>query len=92
MKDESWLNGWKRNGSTVAMGSGIYCAGCGKFLGTFCLVFDPSVVYPEKEPNFPFNTLDCPVHSVNLFSFEEMLKDIPLDIIRKEIIRRKEIK
>ncbi len=58
---EAWLNGWSRMGTSVLVGTGVHCAGCGKFNGIACVAFGPDYVAPEKEPDWPFNEADCPL-------------------------------
>jgi hypothetical protein len=57
---EHWLNGWHRRGDSVLIGTGVRCAGCGKFLGLACVAFDGSLL-PEKNPDFPFEEATCPL-------------------------------
>jgi hypothetical protein len=57
---EHWLNGWHRRGDSVLIGTGTHCAGCGKFLGVTCVIFDGSPL-PEKPPDFPFEEATCPL-------------------------------
>ena len=58
---ESWLNGWRRTGTGVIIGTMMHCAGCGKDIGLICLAITGDEVWPEKEPDWPFNADDCPV-------------------------------
>jgi len=57
---EHWLNGWHRHGDSVLIGTATHCAGCGKFLGLACVIFDGSPL-PEKNPDFPFEAATCPL-------------------------------
>lgn len=59
MNEEKWLNGWYRNGNAVLMGTGVYCAGCGEFLGTTCVVITESDITLET-PDWPFKNC-CPI-------------------------------
>ena len=58
---EEWLNGWHRNGTSVLVGTGVHCAGCGKFHGITCVAFSADWEPPEKLPDWPFNKDTCPV-------------------------------
>jgi hypothetical protein len=58
--DLPWLNGWRRvDLTTVSMGH-PYCIGCGRLLGTACLVVEEGVEYPPT-PEWPFTPDACPV-------------------------------
>jgi hypothetical protein len=57
---EHWLNGWRRQGGSVLIGTAYHCAGCGKFLGLGCVAFDGTPL-PEKAPDFPFEEATCPL-------------------------------
>lgn len=57
---EHWLNGWRRHGDSVLMGTAYHCAGCGKFLGLGCVALDGEP-WPEKLPDFPFEEATCPL-------------------------------
>lgn len=59
MNREHWLHGWARQGWLVFIGTGMYCAGCGKLQGTVCIVADESPQLPL--PDWPFNEDGCPV-------------------------------
>ena len=58
---ETWLNGWYRNGSTVLIGPGVHCAGCGRSFGVTCVAFSEGYVAPEKDPDWPFDEETCPL-------------------------------
>jgi hypothetical protein len=58
---ETWLNGWHRNGNSVLIGTGVYCAGCGRDNGVACVAISPDYIAPEKLPDWPFNEADCPL-------------------------------
>jgi hypothetical protein len=60
---EQWLNGWPRlnGGSSVLFGTGIHCAGCGKFFGTTCVSIRDDEIFPDKAPDWPFEEGSCPV-------------------------------
>jgi hypothetical protein len=63
MSREAWLNGWHRNGThSVLVGSQICCAGCGLDKGTATVVIPDGFVWPERDPDWPFEVEDCPVH------------------------------
>lgn len=81
---EYWLNGCSREGATVLVGTGVHCAGCGKFFGSTCVVTDCA----SKEPDYPFYEIDCPVCTDVDYS-ADILSKISLADIRKEIQRRK---
>jgi hypothetical protein len=59
-----WLNGWPLlNGQRhVLIGGGVHCAGCGRCFGVTCVSFDEGYVRPEKDPDWPFDEENCPVH------------------------------
>jgi hypothetical protein len=60
----TWLNGWPEWGwYTVAIGNGVFCAGCGACLGCFSIVIDPDEVYsyPERRPDWPYSEHECPL-------------------------------
>ncbi len=59
---ESWLNGWTRAGHLVLIGTGIHCAGCGKFSGVASVAISGDEVFPDQEPDWPFDVDSCPVH------------------------------
>jgi len=93
---EKWLNGHQRHGGMVYPGHGR-CAGCGRDFGVGCIVIDENDIFPEKEPDFPFNEETCPVcrpdirivpDSVPSLSPEEIAK-YPLSVIRKALEIRK---
>jgi hypothetical protein len=44
------------------MGTGVHCAGCGQFQGITSVVIDADWVSPEKDPDWPFDEENCPVH------------------------------
>lgn len=57
-----WLNGWPRTDiSTVRMGTGIHCIGCGRCRGTVCTAFHEDWEPPGPEPVWPFPQTSCPV-------------------------------
>lgn len=57
-----WLNGWPRiDNRFVLMGTGIYCAGCGKDHGVITVAFPDGYKSPEKDPDWPFPAESCPV-------------------------------
>ena len=58
---EKWLNGWYRQGTTVLMGAGVFCAGCGECQGITCVAIDPDQEPPKKHPEWPFDKEDCPI-------------------------------
>jgi hypothetical protein len=58
---EHWLNGWRRIGDSVLIGSGYRCAGCGKFTGLGCVALGDPQSWPEKMPDFPFEEATCPL-------------------------------
>lgn len=58
---EAWLNGWYRVGAFVFIGTGVHCAGCGKFNGIGCVAIDPNSKWPEAMPDWPFNEASCPL-------------------------------
>lgn len=58
---EPWLNGWHRSGGTVLVGGGIHCAGCGKLHGAASVAISSDYTAPERLPDWPFRTEDCPV-------------------------------
>jgi hypothetical protein len=58
---ETWLHGWPRNGTSVNIGSGWFCAGCGRFEGTGCVVVEDTDVLPSVDPDWPFDEETCPV-------------------------------
>lgn len=58
---EAWLNGWYRVGASVFIGTGVHCAGCGKFNGIGCVAIDPNAKWPETMPDWPFNEASCPL-------------------------------
>lgn len=58
---EPWLNGWRRSGGTVLIGSGIHCAGCGKLHGTASVAVPLDYAALERLPDWPFRAADCPV-------------------------------
>lgn len=57
---ETWLNGWKREGIYVQMGTGLHCGGCGKCLGVVSAIVPEGWESPPT-PEWPFNEADCPV-------------------------------
>lgn len=64
MSRELWLNGWYRHGNTVLIGTGVHCAGCGKFHGGTCVAFSDDWAAPEKLPDWPYNEESCPLCSL----------------------------
>lgn len=59
-----WLNGWPRVGTdAVLIGSGVYCAGCGRPQGITTVAVDADWVRPERDPDWPFPEDSCPVHT-----------------------------
>lgn len=58
-----WLNGWARHDlTTLLMGSGVHCIGCGRLLGVISVVFTADWS-PPPEPAWPFRPMECPVCS-----------------------------
>ena len=88
---ESWLNGWKRTGDTVIMGSGIYCAGGGKIQGILSVVIRDDWVPPKNDPDWPFPEADCPVCSAqkkyrrNIAITVEDAANLPIATLRQAI-------
>jgi len=62
MSDYKWLKGWPRIGfDSVLIGTGVFCAGCGKYGGTTCVGIDKDWVPPTEWPDWPFKQEDCPI-------------------------------
>lgn len=61
----AWLNGWPRigGGRSVLIGTAYHCIGCGKFLGTGCVVCPPDGFPNYPTPVWPFQEDLCPVHT-----------------------------
>ena len=58
---EKWLHKWpKINSTTILMGTGIYCIGCGKDRGVISAMIDPDNI-PSKRPEWPFEEKNCPI-------------------------------
>ena len=88
---EQWLNGWSRLNGSVLIGSAAHCAGCGKFHGTTCVVFDNDWAPPEKLPEWPFNEDECPLYKrrdIKEFVIEE-IAGLGISILRKAMIMAK---
>jgi hypothetical protein len=61
---QEWLNGWPlpaRQQSTVLIGTGVHCSGCGRFMGGASVVFPEDYRAPERLPDWPFAEEGCPV-------------------------------
>jgi len=58
---EHWLNGWPRIGTSVLIGTGVHCVGCGVFHGVTCVAFEEDWQPPEKMPDWPFEQDSCPI-------------------------------
>lgn len=59
-----WLHGWPRlgdNGTSVLIGTGVYCVGCGKSRGVTTVAFPEDWQPPGPDPDWPFPEDACPV-------------------------------
>jgi hypothetical protein len=58
-----WLHGWPllEGGLSVLMGTGVYCAGCGRWWGVTTVAIDEDWTPPDRTPEWPFPQDDCPV-------------------------------
>lgn len=63
MTREMWLNGWPRMDGNILMGTALCCAGCGKLNGIVCVMINEGYSFPEKDPDWPFDEENCPVHN-----------------------------
>lgn len=63
MNREHWLQGWTRDRDQVLVGNQTFCAGCGKYRGSFTIAEDPATYKPHTtlRPEWPFNEDGCPV-------------------------------
>lgn len=65
--DEAVWHGWPRpdeNGLSVLIGTGVHCAGCGRFHGITSVAFDEGWEPPGPEPDWPYPQDACPVCEV----------------------------
>lgn len=87
-----WLNGWRKEkgNDQILVGTSICCIGCGRSLGTVCVVIDETHQCPSKEPDWPFLQNDCPVciKEYRGLTPEDIAK-YSLSILRKAIKRVK---
>lgn len=56
---DEWLNGWPRLGTSVLMGTCLYCIGCGRFFGVTTVAFPEDWEAPGPDPVWPFDPADC---------------------------------
>lgn len=73
MTDRAWLHGWPLIGKQVLVGTGIYCAGCGKDQGVATVGFDEAQ-WQQPGPDWPFDESDCPVHNPEDTSLQARLR------------------
>lgn len=85
---EKWLNGWRRFGNSVQMGSAVHCAGCGKTRGVACVVIPEGYLPPEKEPEWPFDEESCPV-CIETIPREKTLQERLADFKAERAVQRR---
>lgn len=74
------------------MGTGVHCAGCGKYFGTTTVAISEDWIPPKNGPDWPFSTDDCPVCASDCCHKTitvEDLDDVPLSVLREVIAKRK---
>lgn len=65
------------------MGTEMRCAGCGESRGLICAAFTGDEVWPEKEPDWPFNQEDCPLCEALSWEVTLELPDVSVEDLAK---------
>lgn len=84
MTREAWLNGWRRLGNIVVVGTQVCCAGCGADHGTTCVGSD-YMAGDKREPEWPFGAENCPLCA----AYESLAKQ-PADLLTERLIAMRE--
>lgn len=92
-----WLNGWlkEKGNDNILIGTTICCIGCGRHLGTMCVVIDETYQLPHKEPAWPFAQDDCPICTKEFRGLTpEDIAKYPLGVLRRavELVIAKRVK
>lgn len=58
-----WLDGFWHyvGGAEITLGTDVCCVACGDCLGVECVVVDPDWMPPDREPDWPYTSMDCPL-------------------------------
>jgi hypothetical protein len=79
-----YLHGWPRTGAGVLIGTGVHCAGCGRFRGLACVGFEAGWTPPASLPDWPFPEADCPLCTAPVLTLESVAA-LSLETLRKAI-------